>query len=150
MSDLVEYTGQPNNPNLPEEPTKWRRFLDYFIPWVGKKWDRANEFADSRLEQAKIENELKKQELEKIKQEAEKLALEKEREKLKYIKEKIEVEREIQKHQQSDIIDIEAKIIEELKQELEDKIKLLRLNGGDLLKVASTKNKEPPEQVTEE
>ncbi len=141
MSDIVEYTGQPQNPNKPGEPSRWKRFLEYCVPWLSSKWEMADKFTNARLEEAEINNALKREELEKRRQETAILAVEKAKKKLELIEQSLKVEKEIQKYQESESKDINVQVVEELEQNLLNNLQKLRLQGGGVLKVELRRNK---------
>jgi hypothetical protein len=54
---IQEYKGQPNEPSKPAEPTRWQRFLAWFIPEVREKVLLADELAEryAEAEVARVE-----------------------------------------------------------------------------------------------
>lgn len=36
---IVQYRGIPNEPNAPGEKGRWRRFLEWAMPWLKQKWE---------------------------------------------------------------------------------------------------------------
>lgn len=48
---LREYKGTPNEPHVVGERSRWRRFLEAAMPWLGQKWGLAECLAEAKVRQ---------------------------------------------------------------------------------------------------
>lgn len=48
---LARYRGVPNPPHTREEKTRWRRFLEWAMPWLRQKWFMGEALLEARLAQ---------------------------------------------------------------------------------------------------
>lgn len=140
---IVKYGARPRKPQKDGEPSKFRDFVMWLLPWVKEKGYRADKAANARLEREIEETEKIKAERLKLEAETRKihiettsLAIEKEIELRKEFNTLMKEESEIRRYQKGASKNVRGEIIlekvEELDKRREDLIKLLHLYGGEI------------------
>ncbi len=139
MSNIVEYSGLPKEPNEKEELTRWQKFLIFFLPWAEKKIKGLDALAEAKIHAAILLNQQTQANIDKMQAETALITADADKKKWEAITERMKAEKMIQSFQEGKATDIKAQIIEEKEQDALDKIQKLSLLGGRILQV-SVKN----------
>ncbi|MEM9340922.1 MAG: hypothetical protein AAGA66_19460 [Bacteroidota bacterium] len=141
---IVKYSGTPKEPTKDKESTKWSRFLSWLLPWGKDKLLKLDNYADSELALKSATAEKTSAEALKAEEEAKKTHVETMSKYFELEKSNFEWLKELDPENKDEEI-------QEVKKELLQKIKMLRLNyGGRILDISKNKSGFPITLISDE